>query len=318
MTINLATVCDKNYLIRALTMYRSARQQMPDVKVWFMCMDEETKNLIDGLKLEGVVTKRPEEINDPELMAVKNTRTAGEFAMTTKAAWLEYILKTGTVTDGQVLAFVDADIFFFQSLEEITTTMRLDHKSIGITSHRLPASAEAKAEKVGPYNSGFEIFIIAKESRICLRDWRLDCLDWCYLKPAPGGVGDQRYLTYWPKRYQSVYDIPHKGVNAGSWNLPYFKLGLVSGRWQMDDDPLICYHFHRIQFYTIGDQVKAVPIYLFNPDLYQLYMRELARSWAEVRKIRPDWSAGFVTKPKTLRFIKQFVERQLKNILINK
>lgn len=314
MTTHIATVCDKNYLVRALALYNSVCLHMPEAKMWFLCMDDETKTTITKLNLANSSAKLVSEINDPELIAVRNTRTNGEFAMSSKASWLLYIFNSGDVGPLDVVIYIDADILLFNSLQSLITKMKNDNKSIGITPHRFPKSKKNMSDEVGVYNSGFELFIVDDNSRAYIEDWRRLCIEWCYLRRDDHfRLGDQKYLNYWPSQFSGVYEI-EKGVNTGSWNLSSWVLTRRDGSFFIDEDPLLCYHFHRIQFYIYNGSIKPLPIFIFNKELYAVYVKCLEHAWSMVLSIDPDWKYGFVERPNMLRLAKQAFTRYIRNL----
>lgn len=314
MKTHIATVCDRNYLIRALTLYGSVNRNMPEARFWFLCMDRESKDIIYKLNLTNITAMSIEEIDDPELMTAKHTRSLGEFAMSSKASWLLYILKS-EAREGDSLIYIDADILLFSSLEPLVNKMRGDNKSIAISPHRFPKGKESTAQKVGNYNSGFIAFIVSNESRMILEGWRKDCISWCYLRyDDPDRLGDQKYLDKWPSKSKEVYIIEEKGINTGSWNLSNWTVIKHNSTFFVDDDPIICYHFHRIQFYIHRGNVMPLPIYIFNKELYEIYVKHLERAWKTVIAIDPDWKHGFVGHPSMLRLIKQRIMRFMRNL----
>lgn len=315
--INVATVCDKNYLVRALTLYYSVRRKMPDAKFWFLSMDEESKYIIEKLNLNNFIVKTVYEINDAELLNIKDTRTSGEFAMSSKASWLLYIFNSSKVNNGDSVFFIDADILIFSSLQNLIDKMKKENYSIGITPHKFPPKKISISKKVGIYNSGFEAFIVNNNSRACLEDWRKLCIEWCYLKEDNNRLGDQKYLEDWPKKFSGVYEIPDKGINTGSWNISNWKISERNGAFFIDEDPLLCYHFHRIKFYIRNSKVKPLPIYIYHKELYGIYTEYLEWSLKEVWKIDKNWKYGFVGVPNTLKLIKQKITRIIMNLRYN-
>jgi len=311
---NIATICDKNYLIRALTLCHSVETHMPDAEIWILCMDVESKNILEKLNLKNIHFKLVEEINDQELMNVKNTRSAGEFAMTSKASWIQYIEQSGKVKNGDSIIYIDADILLFKSLKDLIDKMKREKYSIGITPHRFAPNQIDTEMKVGKYNSGFEIFIIDDNSRACISNWREQCIDWCYLKEDKDRLGDQKYLNTWKSKFSGVYEILDKGINAGSWNLVNYKISEKDKIFFIDDSPIVCYHFHRIKFYIVGENIKPLPIYIYHKRLYKTYTELLLNSWKMVKKIDNNWKFGFEEKPNFLKLIKQKITRNIKNI----
>lgn len=316
MKINIVSLFDKGYLVRATAMLDSAREVMPDVHFYFLCMDAESKFVLDEMRLEGVSSFVLDDINDPELLAIRGDRSQSEFAFTAKPASLNYVANRSEIADGDAIVWTDADIIYFSTLKPLLERMNKEGHCIGITPHRFPKRKEYMNERVGKYNSGFVIFIMNDTSRSCIREWREQCIEWCYMRYEKGRLGDQAYLVEWHNKYQGVYDIPDKGVNLGSWGIFNYRIRKVSGsKYLIDDDVLVCYHFHRIRFYLRGKRVVPLPLFIYHRSLYSVCVDRLERAYNKVLSIDPNWLYGFVTKPDILRIIKQTIERSIKNLL---
>lgn len=303
MSTHIATVFDKNYIVRTLAFYESLQKLGKDYKFWFLCLDNETKEIMARLDLPGVILSTLEDLADNELLATKKDRSIGEFAFTAKSVFINYI--ANKITDGEALIFADNDVIFFLPPDELLEKMRAKNYSIGITAHRFSKGTEYMNEKVGKYNAGLLFFIIDQNSRACIKDWRDDCIDWCYLLYEEERYGDQKYIVKWPKRYEGVYEIPDKGINTGSWNLSNWKVTEKENQFFIDEDPLVCYHFHRIKFYIDGENLKPLPIHIYHDRLYQIYTKLLENAWVKICTLNKDWKYGFVEKPNILRLWKQ-------------
>jgi len=312
MQINIATLFDKNYAMRAIAFYNSLAK-LGQYKFWFLCLDDETKEMMKKLELPDVIFMTIEELNDRELLNTESNRSRAEFIFTSKSCLVHYVMNK--IADGEALIFDDCDLFYFSSPNVLIYDMEKAGYSIGIIPHQFPKHKEYLNEKVGKYNAGLLYLIADKNSRLCISKWREQCIDWCYLKYEKDRFGDQLYLNKWPGKYNGVYEIKNKGVNLGSWSIYDFKISKKDGIFYVDEDRLICYHFHRIKFYLDEKEIKPLPIYVYNKELYDIYIQELERGWGKLLKVDQNWKYGFVEKPHILRFIKQKTERVLRNII---
>lgn len=309
MTIHIATVFDKNYLIRALALYHSVRTYVPTATLWMLCLDEESVEVLQALNLESAVICSLADINDKELEAVRTSRSSAEFAMTSKASFLSYIFKTGALADTDVLLFIDADICFFSPAE--TIIQEAAHRgTIILTSHQFSKKKEHVAALYGIYNSGFIMFTNTPEARRAVSDWRVQCIDWCYLSFDHDRHGDQRYLNVWPQKYQDVYILSHKGVNLGTWNIGNYHLQNTLEGVTVDGEPLVCFHFHGLKIYVRRDgTIGFYPISVFHLGIYTAYRQQLFRALKEVLPLKKEWAYGFVAPIGFFRNIKQSLQR---------
>ena len=315
MKINIATIFDKNYMIRMLAFYDSLVKFDFDkgYKFWLLCLDDEAKKVMSELRLPNVILMTIDELCDKELLATKQNRSKLEYIFTSKSAWIHYILNK--IDNGDALLYNDCDLFYFSSPDELLSRMGEKGLSIGIVPHRFPKNKAYMNEKVGKFNAGLLYLIADKNSRLCISEWRRQCIEWCYLKYEKGRFGDQLYINRWPEKYQGVYEIKNKGVNLGSWSIYDFNIIKNNGVFYIDGERLICYHFHRTKFYLDRGKIKPLPIYVYHRELYGIYTQDLEKSWDKLLNIDQNWIYGFVKKPSILRIIKQGIERSVRNLL---
>lgn len=310
--VNIATILDKNYLLKSVAFYDALVKFNKEYIFWFLCLDKDTKEILEKLSLNNVITMSIEEIGDEELLKTRSSRSIAEFAFTSKPAWINYILNK--IENGDTLIYADNDIIYFSAPEDISERMKEGGYSIGITLHKFSEKKNWMNEKIGKYNAGLIYFISDQNSRLCVNEWRKQCIDWCYLKYENGKFGDQLYMNKWPEKYKGVYEIPDKGVNLGSWNIYNFKVTERGENFFIDEEPLVCYHFHRIKFYIAGNKIKPLPIYIYHKKLYNMYTGMIEKGWRKILAIDKDWNYGFVEKPSVLRLVKQNLTRFLRKI----
>ena len=312
MVINIASLFDKNYLFRALVLYESAKKFIPNAKFWFLCLDDETKTMLEKIGIENTVLMTPKEMDDKDLLGTESTRTRAEFAFTAKSNWLEYLVQTKKVRLGEILIWADADIMFYSSPQSAIDRI-LSEYSIAISPHYFTEKNKHRAERVGLYNAGFILFKIDSNSIKCLGEWSQQCIDWCYYRYEDGKLGDQMYLDDWHNKYDQVYDIPDKGVNLGPWNIRNYSIKEKQyGSFSIDKDPLICYHFHGLKIYlNRKGKIKAYPIGILNRKIYCQYLGALQREFEKIKAIDSNWDFEFAPKLGILRFIKQHIQRLL-------
>ncbi len=312
MAINIASLFDKNYLFRALVLYESARKFIPDVRFWFLCLDDETKTMLEKIGIENTLLMTPKEMDNKDLLGTESTRTRAEFAFTAKSNWLEYLVRTKKISLGEILIWADADIMFYSSPQFVINRI-LSNYSIAISPHYFPDKNKHRAKKVGYYNAGFILFKIDQNSIKCLTEWSKQCIDWCYNRLENGKLGDQMYLNSWHKKYDRVYDIPDKGINIGSWNIRNYSIKeKQDGSFLIDKDPLVCYHFHGLKIYLDRKgRMRAYPIGILNKEIYSQYLEAMQEEFGKIKAIDKNWNFGFTPWPGILRLVKQHIQKLL-------
>ena len=310
MKTHIITISDKNHLGRMIALRRSLTVHASDSHIHYLCLDNLGYQTAKKLNLPETTIMRPEDLNDKELMASRSTRTNPEFASTCKPAFLLFTMKSGIVKSDDLLVFVDPDFYFYESAQPLFEKV-YNLGSITITPHRFPPNRENEQYKKGIYNAGIMFFRNDDSALQCLEEWRKQCIDWCYLRYENGLIGDQGYLSDWPQKYKGVYELEDRGVNLSTWNVNNYKITKVKdGKFLVDNEPLICFHFHGLKLYfNRKGHLRAYPITVFHTRIYNVCIDALQVAYDYIRTIDPQWSYGTVSQINILRVIKQKLTR---------
>lgn len=313
MTVEFCTLFDAAYLPRALVLYRSLTEVCPSFLLRAVCMDDESKVILDRLALPHlqVLSLAELEAHDPALAAVKADRQPVEYYWTATPALVLFCLDREPDLDS--ITYVDADLVFFADPGSILDTVR--DASIVLTPHQYSREYEYLEEESGTYNVQFLTFRRDEQGLEALRWWRERCLEWCYARVEDGKMGDQKYLDDWPERFGGVRVL--KGVEAGlaPWNAERFQIEERDGTLFADRVPAIFYHFHSLRLYrgiTLLRRVglfhgyqllrASIPLvwtsYPLSPEqrelIWEPYLRRLATEVVTIRGVRTGFEAGFL------------------------
>lgn len=310
MKYEFCTVTDKNYAYKWLALCNSIDDQMPGSKIWVLCLDKESEMLIKKLKRKNIQTVSISDLKDKALEKLRSERTKQEFAWTCKPAIMHYLLEEKKIKE---MVFVDADLFFYSSVQPIFEKYK--NASILITSHKFSKKKEYIADIVGYYNSGFIIFRNNQTSRACAKKYKELCIDWCHNYHSNGRHGDQSYLKTWPEEYEGVEEITEKGINLGTWNLERYRISRKNKNFFIDDEPLICYHFHGLIAYLKKNAIiKTYPITIHHKEIYGTYVQALQKAYDQILAVDPKWKLGFAPKLSFLRIIKQQITQKIRTL----
>ena len=273
------TYFDQNYLPRGLALYRSLREHCPEFKLWVLCMDEATYQVLTQLDLPEVepISLQDFEKDDEPLLAAKQNRSKVEYYFTCTPSLLLYVLNHWPEVD--LITYLDADLFFFAGpaplFEELGTG------SIAIIGHRFPPHKRGD-EIYGIYNVGWLSFRRDENALVCLTWWREQCIEWCYDRIDEDRFADQKYLDDWPSRFRNVVVLEHRGANLAPWNLNNYRLrSLKRNTVMVDNEPLIFFHFHGLKqiaqwLYDPGLEGYGVtPSIVLRRGIYTTYIRKL-------------------------------------------
>ena len=236
------TYFDRNYLYKAMALIESLNNHGGDFQLFAVCLDEITRVILDKLSLPNVTTVPIHKIEERDfpLTEAKKDRTLSECYFTMGPTIILRILEQHPEID--VLTYMDADLFFFSSLDPIFN--ELGSNSVLIHEHRYSPSEAHKAPVYGKYNVGMMCFRNDQRGLQVLNWWRERCLEWCYYRVEDGKFADQAYLNDWPTRFQGVVVLQHIGAGVAPWNHDQYAYTLdASNNVLVNGQPLIFFHF---------------------------------------------------------------------------
>jgi hypothetical protein len=315
---NFCTLFDKNYLLKGLALHQSLIKYAGNFRIWVLCMDEETFDLLSRMNLENVHLIKLEDFekDNPDLLKIKDGRKKSEYCWTCAPFLPSYVLQKSPGLD--MVAYLDADLFFYGSPDEIYEEFGND--SIMIIPHNYSNDQKYRESLSGTYNVGMLIFRNDQNARECLSWWQGKVLDWCFDYPDNGRLGDQAYLNDWPERFKDVCVLKNEGANVASWNMRKYKISEKSGRLVVMDKKseetwnLIFYHFHGAHLHLLFNKTmvrdeSSGPD--FSPVVLSLYSQTLTEILDTVRRIDKSFSYGLESRS---RYIKWLFKRTLQNI----
>jgi hypothetical protein len=241
------TVFDSNYAPRALALYRSLERAAGGFRLYAICMDPQSKALLDRLDAPRLVTVGIEEVEewDGALPAVRPDRTAVEYSWTVASAACRFLLRRDASLEA--ITYLDADLCFFSSPEPLFE--ELGSGSILIVPHRTGDPRDALVH--GVYNVGWVTMRRDANGLEAADWWRERCLEWCYARVEPGRFGDQKYLDGWPSRFGGVEVSKNVGAGLGPWNQGRHEITATT----VDGIPLVFFHFSGLTLHSPGGAV---------------------------------------------------------------
>jgi hypothetical protein len=244
MTRHFCTYFDGRYLPTALALVDSLRNHCGDFRLWALCLDDAAHAALQALAIAEVSPIRLADFEqgDGGLAAAKRNRSTIEYYFTCTPSLPLFILRNHAQVDA--ITYLDADLFFFADPTPLFA--EIGDRAVAIIPHRFPPGNE-RFERFGIFNVGWLTFRRSEAAFTCLTWWRERCLEWCFDREEPSRFADQKYLDDWPRRFDSVHVVRHKGANVASWNLANYDLTRRDGQVFVDDEPLIFFHFHHLK-----------------------------------------------------------------------
>lgn len=291
--IHYCTYFDRNYLTRAMALHRSLVRHSPSFTLWALCLDDEAFEALEGLRLDGIRPIRLAELEaaDPELLAVKGSRSRVEYYFTLSPCLPRYLLAEHPEID--LITYLDADLLFYSSPQPVFD--ELGTGSVLIVPHRFPDSLK-HLEEYGVFNVGLLSFRSDAASGAVLDRWREQCLEWCYDRVEGDRFADQKYLDKWPG-LPGVVVLRHPGADLAPWNVAGHRLDLAQDPPTVDGRPLVFYHFQGVKqvgpgLWDVALDRYGVRDHQLRDRLYRPYVRAVLKAGRSVRRWRWTRSPG--------------------------
>lgn len=216
-------------------------------------MDAESANLLGRLSLPSLRLTTIEDIEraDPELRAVRGSRTSTEYCWTAASAiCLHYLVAE---PDLDVLTYLDADLHLWSSPDPLFE--ELGDGSVLLIPHR---AARNLGYPCGYFNVGWLTFRNDDRGRTAVSWWRERCLEWCHDRIEDGRFGDQKYLDDWPTRFAGVRVSSLAAAGVGPWNDGRSQITGDADAPIVDGEPLIFFHHSGFHPYRSTRLTRAV------------------------------------------------------------
>lgn len=289
--INFCTLYDSNYSAKGLAMYYSLVEHCPSFHLYIFAFDDKLVNALEKMKLKYVTVVPLKDFEDDELLAVKPTRTPGEYCWTCSGSTILYCLEHYYLDS---CTYLDADLYFFADPTILIEEM--GDNDVQITAHRYSKQYD-QTVIAGKYCVQFMTFKNNPNGLNILKWWRNACLDWCYGRYEDGKFGDQKYLDDWTTRFSGVHELQNLGGGVAPWNMQQYDFkskgkNLIGVELDTNKEfPVVFFHFHNLQCYKKGilrEFLIVDPYYTLNASvrehIYFRYLSELRRCYHKMKK----------------------------------
>lgn len=320
---NYVTLFNVNYLSRGLVMYHSLKAAAKDFTLYVVCFDDATYKILKDLHYPDLVPISLAEFENEDLLRVKPGRTAAEYCWTCSSSVIWHCVKTFQLDN---CAYIDADMYFYADPARIWKEDPT--ASVYITLHNYSPAYDQSLVS-GRFCVQFVGFKNTPEGMTVLKEWKDDCIAWCFNRVEDGKFGDQKYLDAWPGKYKGVHIVKDITAGLAPWNIQQFRVLNAHQVIQKNNgekkDPLF-FHFHGLKiyqerlvsfvssYYDISGQAQDV--------FYRPYAKKLldTEEWLS-KTFASDYKVSFQPAPleafnlwKWLRFYIYDIRQDAKNI----
>lgn len=289
--LNFCTLFNTTYISRGVAMYESLERQCPSFNLYIFAFDQVCFDTLTRLSLKNAIIISLSEFEDKELLAIKPTRSPGEYCWTCTPSTILYCIKKYNIDK---CTYIDADLLFFADPTILIEELGETH-SVLITEHRYTQKYDQRTTS-GKYCVQFITFKNDRNGLTALNWWRNACLEWCFNRLEDNKFGDQKYLDDWLTRFEGVKELQNLGGGVAPWNVQQYVFKrsnnrvvgkeLSSGK----DFNLVFYHFHDFK-YAVSN------IFLFTNSyaltnyvvklIYKPYATSLTHAEAKLKTVNP-------------------------------
>jgi len=293
------TIFDDNYLARALALYESLIQVNGTALFVFFCIDANSVRLLNALKLNRSLVVSHEEFATPELLQGKPFRSRGEYCWTCKPVALLHLMRC--MPEASWVAYVDTDMMFFADPD---LALPGPESHYLLAPHRYHPAFSEYEKSAGKHNAGYVAARNSSEGKSVITWWKDRCIESCSVIPSDTAFADQKYLDQFSELFPFGVSADHKGLNVAPWNVENFNVANGVDGIQVDEQPLLLYHFQGLQLFDngtaslyIGDmRIRDV----LRTEIYQPYLLALLRAFARIRAVDPAFASGLGKQRKYL------------------
>ncbi|HDR7903956.1 TPA: glycosyltransferase [Bacillus cereus] len=220
-------------------------------------MDDLTYQILEKLKLKHAILIPVKDIENHELLSIKNDRSLQEYCWTLKAPLCLHVLSLYPEVDH--IIYCDADMYFFTAPNIIL------NEWWKYSVFLCPQRSSTEIESIhGIYQAGLVGFKNDQNSKEILTWWKDKCLEYCnnQYDVEMNRWGDQKYLNHIPNIFSNIKIMTHKGIDAAPWNviLNSSSISKTDNKVFIDQDELIAFHFGSMQ--------------IINPNEFDLWKQE--------------------------------------------
>ncbi|MDB4805033.1 hypothetical protein OAH16_00345 [bacterium] len=283
MNRSYCTLFDKNYLFQGVALYRSLVLHAGNFKLYVLCMDQVAHAFLSKMNLANLIPLSVEDMLTPELAEVRKRTTHGQFCWVCQPIICQYVLDR---FGDEMVTYLESDSLFFSSPE--TLFEELGNRSVSLVPHNYSSEFDNSAA-AGKFCVQFNAFRNDATGHEVLAYWR----DWCfkYDKSAPNVYPGQTILDDWPKRFDGVAVIAHKGAGVAPWNIRGYELTIKDFIPHVNGVPVVFYHYH--QYGRLKSGAHELGSYLMTKNVidffYRPYVIELRQAELAVRTLDPSF-----------------------------
>lgn len=315
MKFTYSTLFNINYIDKGLALYNSIRVYNKNSIIYILCMDTNTKNVLEKRSLKNTVLISIAELEKyyVYLKDLKEQRSFAEYCWTLTPHIIEYIFM---IYGEKYNTYLDSDLYFFDDPDTLNIEMLDSNCHTLITEHKFVNDKKTMLnEKMhGKYCVQYNTFTNCPESLALLKKWETNVIADCEYNKRKQKAGDQKYLEEFPVLSKAVYIPKNIGIGVAPWNIKQYRFIEQDEKRIIIADahekaPILFYHYQNIKYIS----EKIVNIGAGRCDrrlklvLYYPYLKEVDDIRKQLKSELVAIRARSVSRNKMLAFIQKYV-----------
>jgi hypothetical protein len=217
--INYVTYFDKNFLVQGITLVQNLKRKSSFNKIIVVALDDNTETVLNDLNFSYLKVINIEKIFKSKDFTFNSNLSKREFIWTLTPIIIQYVLNS---FNSEYLIYLDADMYLLKSDSKIIENFKISKKSAYITPH-FYSPVQDQTSSSGKFCVQYLIFYVSSSHDI-VDQWVEDCLNDCSESHSSNGMGDQKYLTFWDKKYKNrIYIENDNGLFLAPWNINHYR-----------------------------------------------------------------------------------------------
>ena len=241
-TMAFFTICSRNFLAFARTLYDSLRKHHPESQFYVaLCDAPEPPFAPDAEPFPFLYL---DDIDLPQWREMSHRYNITEFNTAIKPFVIAHLMRKGIA---DCIVYLDPDIIVTSHMQELESAFA-DGASVIVTPHvTVPAEnvevSDIKMLQYGIYNLGFVGFRCGTETMKVVEWWGRQLIDHCVIKLEQGLFVDQKWADLLPAFLDRSLVLRHPGYNVAYWNVAQRNVVRSGDGWLVNGEPLRFAHF---------------------------------------------------------------------------
>ena len=233
------TICSRNYLAYALTLYHSLKRSQPEAAFFCFLADEP-----EGTEDLPFPVIDCESMKIPGFWDMAFRYNVMEFNTAVKPFCIDYLFDRESA---DAAIYLDPDLYIVRPLTHVHDALE-DGADIVLTPHALAPlddggdPDDVRLMRTGAYNLGFGAFSRSPSSRALVTWWGEQLRTKCVVDLENGLFVDQKFMDLAPCYTDKAEILRHPGYNVAYWNMPHREISPDDG-WTVNGEPLHFFHF---------------------------------------------------------------------------